>query len=60
MPGKRGKKRNEGMQKVIAREKIKREDSLTWDVHSEHRTRWKQRDAGREERLGWASRQTCR
>lgn len=48
------------MQIVIAREKIKREDSLTWDVHSEHRMRWKQRDAGREERLGWASRQTCR
>lgn len=58
MPGKRGKKGDEGMNKVISREK-NREDSLTWDVHSEHRMCWKQRDAGREERLGWASRQTC-
>lgn len=58
--GKRAQKGNEEMQKATGREKIKREASSTWDVRGEQGTRWKQRDARREERLGWASRQTCR
>lgn len=63
--GKRAQKGNEEMQKVIGRRKLKKKEkerdaSSTWDVRGEQGTRWKQRDARRGEKLGWASRQTCR